>query len=214
MALSGALGGAILILSPLLFVHRGFHGIADRWQELVLLAIYAGFGGAASSAGANALTGAIEVKKQRLFFWGVLIFFLLYVSCSALCPKIHFGDFNAGWWRTVGLLVVCAGLSVQLWAVISLGRFHSVFVTIQSEHKLVRTGPYKWLRHPSYLGALIAMTGIPIVFGSWFPLLALPGAFVILRWRMEDEEKMLSEYFGNEFQQYKHETRRIIPFLY
>lgn len=212
--LAGSVLSAAIAVGPVLLIHKSLNHLGDQWQEIAFYVLCTIGGGISGVFGFNLRTGANEVKRQRWMVWGTAAFFFLYLACCALCRKIHFGDLESHWWRAAGLLVFAIGYSIRIWAIAALGAFHSGFVTIQPEHTIVRAGPYRWLRHPSYLGGFIALTGIPLIFGSWFPLLALPGAFVTLRWRIEDEERLLSEQFGEQFERYKADTWRLVPRFY
>lgn len=214
LSLAGALTGLILTVAPVLLMRRGLSHFWDHWQEIALYASCLAGGAIAGATGFNLTAGDVEVKRQRAMVWGSCVVYVLYIACAVLCRRIHFGALDTWWWRLSGLLLFWLGSGIRLWAVATLGRFHSGFVTIQPEHTLIRSGLYKWLRHPSYLGALIALAGIPMIFASWFPLLAMPGFIVCIRWRINDEEKMLAEQFPEEFETYKRETWRMIPHVY
>lgn len=214
LASSGAASGFILSLAPVLLIRKNVHLLAANWQELAFYLLVTAAGASGGAAGFNLRAGAVEIKSQRAIVWLTVIFYVLYVACATLCPKIHFGDLNLPWWRTMGLIITSLGAMIRVWAIATLGTLHSGFVTIQEKHSLIRTGLYKHLRHPSYLGGLIFLAGVPMVFGSWFPLLALPGAYILVRWRIEDEERLLAEQFGAEFDEYKSQTWRLIPHVY
>jgi protein-S-isoprenylcysteine O-methyltransferase Ste14 len=213
-SLAGLALSCAIAVAPVLLIHKSFNHLGDHWQEIAFYALCTIGGGISGACGFNLRGGANEVKQQRWMVWGTAAFFFLYIACCALCRKIHFGDLDGEWWRIAGLFLFISGYAVRIWAIAALGKFHSGFVTIQPEHEIVRIGPYKWLRHPSYLGGFIALAGIPFIFGCWFPLLALPGAFVALQWRIDDEERLLSQQFGEQFDQYKADTWRLIPRIY
>jgi protein-S-isoprenylcysteine O-methyltransferase Ste14 len=89
--------------------------------------------------------------------------------------------------------------------------FSSATVEIADDQKVVSTGPYAWVRHPMYAGALIMLLGMPLALGSWWGvavLLAMLPAFV---WRLFDEERFLTENL-NGYAEYKQKVRfRLIP---
>jgi protein-S-isoprenylcysteine O-methyltransferase Ste14 len=62
------------------------------------------------------------------------------------------------------------GLALRLWAVLSLGRFFKVTVSIQEGHRVIRSGPYRLVRHPSYSGLLIALLGLGLALETWLGL--------------------------------------------
>ncbi len=109
-----------------------------------------------------------------------------------------------------GLLV--AGIALRQWAIRVLGRHFRRRVTIQAGHEVIRTGPYRVLRHPAYAGGLLAVVGIGVVFGSW-PALALCilpiGAALVHRIRVE--EAALEGALWDAYREYEGSTSRLIP---
>ena len=108
--------------------------------------------------------------------------------------------------------MLIAGAGFRLWAMLELGRFFTVTVTIQENHRLVDTGPYRVLRHPSYTGLLVALVGLGIALDNWLSLLALsalPLVGVLLRIRAE--EAALSNALGERYARYAARTDRLIP---
>ena len=89
--------------------------------------------------------------------------------------------------------------------------FSSATVEIADDQKVVSTGPYAWVRHPMYAGAVLMLLGMPVALGSWWGvavLLAMLPAFV---WRMFDEEKLLTENLPG-YAEYRQRVRfRLIP---
>ncbi len=117
---------------------------------------------------------------------------------------------NAGL-RIWGVAVLAAGGTIMFSSVMDLGRQYSPEVTIQEEHQLVTTGWYRHLRHPRYLGLILMLLGFALVFRSWPGLIATALGAGALVWRIFDEEKMLRQEFGREWDSYCEHTRRLIP---
>jgi protein-S-isoprenylcysteine O-methyltransferase Ste14 len=116
--------------------------------------------------------------------------------------------------RYLGLALFLGGGAVQLVAMHTLGRQYSVHVTIKNHHRLVQGGIYALIRHPIYLGLMLNILGVAMVFRSrLLPLLVvLLAAFVGSRIRQE--ERLLLEAFGAEFDSYRERTKRVLPHLY
>ncbi|MFQ5723225.1 MAG: methyltransferase family protein [Terriglobia bacterium] len=116
--------------------------------------------------------------------------------------------------RYVGLALYAGGTVLAFAALRALGKQYSGYVTLQEDHRLVQTGIYGVIRHPIYLRALLVFVGLPLVFRSWLlvPLFLLGSVFVALRIRQE--EKLLAEHFGAEFEAYRRRTWRLLPYLY
>jgi len=139
----------------------------------------------------------------------VLLVFLPFADRRSL---VTFADGEA--LRLFGLVLCAVGGTIRLAGLWSLGRQFSGHVTLQHNHQLVQTGVYRHLRHPMYLGFAIATAGLVLVFRSWlvFPVLIWNLIFLLLRIRQE--ERLLSEHFGSEFESYRRRTWRLLPFVY
>ena len=116
---------------------------------------------------------------------------------------------------SVAFVVMIIGLALRTWAIYTLGNYFTMHLSIQKEHKIIRSGPYKYFRHPSYVGAFLTYVGAPILLHSWFSLIA---AAIILpiAWlrRIYYEEKLLIEEFGEEYKSYCKLVKRAIPGLW
>jgi protein-S-isoprenylcysteine O-methyltransferase Ste14 len=110
----------------------------------------------------------------------------------------------------IGLLV--GGLALRWYAILTLGRLFTVDVAIRSDHTLVETGPYRYVRHPSYTGMLVAFLGVGVYFGNWLSIAALivPIGLAVMR-RIRVEEAALSRAFGAAYSDYCARTSRLIP---
>ncbi len=114
-----------------------------------------------------------------------------------------------------GLGALILGIAIRWWAILTLGKFFTGKVTIQSDHQLVRTGVYKYVRHPAYTGALLAHLGLGLSFVNWFTLGLSVIPFVIAVWyRMRVEDEALQKAFGVAYLDYSKQAKRLIPKLY
>jgi len=117
--------------------------------------------------------------------------------------------------RIVGLIVFVAGLALRWYAIIYLGRFFTVDVAIAADHRLIDTGPYRYVRHPSYTGALAAFIGLGLCLANWLSLACaiIPTSGVFL-WRIQVEEAALQNGLGDTYREYMRHTRRLVPGIY
>jgi protein-S-isoprenylcysteine O-methyltransferase Ste14 len=114
--------------------------------------------------------------------------------------------------RAAVLVVGVVGIALRLWAITSLGRFFRGTVHIQSDHEVVRSGPYHWVRHPSYSGALLAAFAFEVLLGNVLAWLVAAACCVAASaYRIRVEERMLSESLGTAYTTYAADTRRLIP---
>jgi protein-S-isoprenylcysteine O-methyltransferase Ste14 len=116
---------------------------------------------------------------------------------------------------TAGLALIVAGLVLRWIAILSLGRQFTVDVAITQGHRLVHTGIYKVLRHPSYTGSLISFFGLGLTFSNYLSMMVIfiPICAAFL-YRIHVEEKTLIAAFGDEYRAYSASTKRLIPWIY
>jgi len=118
-------------------------------------------------------------------------------------------------WVLTGLVLLIGGLALRWIAILTLRGAFTVDVAIAHGQRLVRHGPYRWLRHPAYTGNLLAFLGMALVFVDWIAALTLwvPVAAAFL-YRVAVEERALRAAFGEEYAEYTRRTRRLVPFVY
>jgi protein-S-isoprenylcysteine O-methyltransferase len=116
--------------------------------------------------------------------------------------------------RRLGVALFAAGLAIRWYAIVHLGRFFTVNVAIAANHRLVDTGPYRIVRHPSYTGALMAFLGLALCLANWASLAALVPIFLVFRWRVHVEETALIDALGEPYRNYMKRTKRLIPGVY
>ncbi len=116
--------------------------------------------------------------------------------------------------RYAGLGLFAFGFSGMHWAEAFLDKQFSVEVAIQPDHQLVTSGPYRYLRHPRYLGIVLFTAGIALIFRSWLALILVAVLTLVLVFRIRDEEVMMHQAFGPEWETYAGRTWRLIPFVH
>lgn len=113
------------------------------------------------------------------------------------------------------LLFFVPGLALRWWAIVVLGRFFTVDVTIEKDHEVVEAGPYQWVRHPSYTGVLLAFFGLALSLHNLLSIfLIMVPITVALLHRMNVEEQALLRALGERYASYMARTKRLLPFLY
>lgn len=116
--------------------------------------------------------------------------------------------------RIIGLILTFIGFIFMNWSTIVLGKQFSVDITIQENHKLITIGPYKYIRHPRYLGTIVFFFGISMIFLSWISLIIVFLLILVLLWRIGDEEKLMHQEFKTEWENYKKRTFSLLPYIY
>ncbi len=114
-----------------------------------------------------------------------------------------------------GIAVMLGGVTLRWYSVRTLGRFFSRSVAIQKGHEVVTTGPYRFIRHPSYTGTLLTLIGIGLVTDNWLSLLLITaGGFAAYTYRISREERTLVRALGGSYRDYMARTKRFIPFIF
>ena len=159
-------------------------------------------------------TGTKQDQSTLLTVWvGIMVSVVAGVYVAAYWPvaALPLGQMFA----VAGVFLFVLGLSLRWWAIITLGRFFTVDVTIEKDHELVERGPFRVVRHPSYTGVLLAFVGFALTLRNWAALLVilLPIVAVFIR-RMNVEEEALSRALGSRYVDYMKRTKRLVPGVY
>ena len=167
------------------------------------------------------LVSALKRKKtKRRETWAQrLIYTLPLVAAAELLvrPEALYGWLGAHFVRanpTVewsGVLLTAAGVAIAFWARWHLGANWSGVVTLKEGHELIRTGPYRNIRHPIYTGILLALFGTVVATGEVRGLLAVAIAWLSFYWKARREESFLSLEFGEKFAAHAKQTGMFLP---
>lgn len=111
----------------------------------------------------------------------------------------------------IGTALVAAGLGFAVAARAALGRNWSGTVTLKQGHELIRTGPYRLVRHPIYTGLLLAFAGTALARGDVGGLVALTLVTVSFLFKLRVEERFMAEQFPREYPGYKARTPALVP---
>jgi protein-S-isoprenylcysteine O-methyltransferase Ste14 len=114
----------------------------------------------------------------------------------------------------VGFVFLLTGLGVRVQATRTLGGYFSPDVRILPEHKLITVGIYKYVRHPIYLGTLLAFFSVPLLFHSLYGFCVMILKIPFTTYRIKIEEQALLEKFGDEYRDYMKTSKRLIPYVY
>jgi len=117
-----------------------------------------------------------------------------------------------GWPVVAGLALIVAGIGLRAWSIVTLGRFFQYQIKVQPGHQVVTSGPYRFVRHPSYTGIAMVLAGIALASGDVWSLLAvavLGGAGLTVRIRAE--ERQLNQALGAEYERFAAARKRLVP---
>lgn len=116
--------------------------------------------------------------------------------------------------RILGIIFVVLGFVLMNWSAYILGKQFSTDVTIQKDHDLITTGPYKRIRHPRYLGIIIFFLWVAWVFNALISILIIIILSGFLIWRVYDEEKIMKKEFKNKREAYTKKSWKLVPFIW
>jgi len=128
-------------------------------------------------------------------------------------PYGHLAGGKELYWSGFGLFVF--GLALRWYSIAYLGRFFTVHVAVVSDQTVVDTGPYRFIRHPSYTGSLTAFLGLGLCLANAFAIavIVIPITAVFLH-RIHIEELALQSGLGDAYKNYMRRTKRLVPFIY
>jgi len=118
-------------------------------------------------------------------------------------------------YTVISACLILAGIAIRWWAILTLGRFFSVDIALQKEHRIIQEGPYRRIRHPAYSGLLIIFLGMGIAFHNWFSLILIVAPITALfLYRIKIEEAALGEELGTAYLEYRRSTKKLLPGIF
>jgi len=154
-------------------------------------------------------------KHDRGSFFVIVATSLVGVgSAFVLAQDVRSAGIGVGRWPifVVGLVLVLLGIALRQWSVLTLGTFFTVQVQVRSDQSVVDTGPYRWVRHPSYTAIVTSFVGIGVALENWLSLVVLvvvPSIGLVIRIRVE--ERALLEALGEPYREFSATRARLIP---
>jgi protein-S-isoprenylcysteine O-methyltransferase Ste14 len=210
----------LLTMAALLFIPAL---TLDYWQAWTFLAVYFGWSLAITlylmrrdpTLLQRRMSGGPTAEKEPTQRIIMLLTSLGFIGLLIL-PAL---DHRLAWSRMppyvalAGDVLVALGFLAILF-VFKENTFSSATIELTPNQKVISTGPYAFVRHPMYAGALVMLLGIPIALGSWWGLLVIVAMMPALIWRLFDEEKFLARSLPG-YAEYQHEVRyRLIPLVW
>ena len=146
---------------------------------------------------------------------GVIVLFTSSGVLLWIHPPLKLSPTLSAILNVTGLAVFLTGLSLALWARWALGAMYGVSTSssapLQKKHRLVRRGPYVFIRHPMYLGYWLVILGVLLTYRTWTPLVLLAMTVPSFYRRAQREEDSLDETFGAEWQAYAASVPMFLP---
>lgn len=155
--------------------------------------------------------------RDRGSFFFLIAMIWLGIGLEFVCV-FRFPQAAIPWMRTqvffLGIALMWVGIAFRYYAMRVLGRYFTFQVDVHSGQTVIESGPYRYVRHPSYSGALITVTGFGLSLGNWAGLLALTACVGIgYAYRIRVEEAALVAALGQPYKEYMRRTQRLVPFV-
>lgn len=162
---------------------------------------------------ANSGSASVKDKGSLRMMWRIILISLsVALLAKRFLPTAICGSSHC---ENVALALLCLGMAIRWGSIIYLGRYFTVNVAITEGHRLVVTGPYRYVRHPSYTGLLITFLGVGIHTNNWVGLFALTvPVFSAISRRIAVEESVMLDEFASAYTDYQRRTKKLIPLLY
>ena len=159
------------------------------------------------------VTSKRDQISKRVMVFSVLLCFSIPIFDYAYVtrPQIEFAQVTT----VLGFILISIGILMKYWCMYCLKEFFVEDIQVQKNHKIIQQGPYRFLRHPSYLGAWLRLFGISIFMQCkmgvmWIIFIVIP----IYAYRIFLEELMLSQSFGAEYKEYQKNTWKVLPYIF
>lgn len=147
--------------------------------------------------------------ERRLFFPPPLYFltaFLVGWLLHALTDD-RLGGRPATIW--IGAVLLAAGVSLDVWATLTFKRARTTFIPYRRASSLVSSGPFRFSRNPMYVGMALNVVGGALLIDSWWPLVLLVPAIVLVTVLViKPEERIMADVFGDGYAEYRARVRR------
>jgi protein-S-isoprenylcysteine O-methyltransferase len=158
--------------------------------------------------------GKPAATEARRTITALAIAVALAMNAPGLAPMLDVRH-NFAFFFWSGIAVAWWGLLFRIWAVRTLGRYFSTQLVVQPGHELITSGPYQTLRHPSYTGGLMILSGLGVSLGNGLSLAILLGTgLVVYGLRIRREERMLAQALGARYEAFRKHTWAVIPFVW
>jgi len=152
--------------------------------------------------------GSIRVLLGGMWIALMLGFFLSFVKAGSFPRGAQLPVF------VIGVALMILGSLLRRWCFRTLGQYFTGDVKARADQPVIRTGPYRFVRHPSYTAGIMMFTGIGLALGSWFSFLLITIASIATYWyRVTIEERALLGTIGEQYASFMKERKRFIPYI-
>jgi len=154
-----------------------------------------------------------ESDRNSTYLIGLTFFVILILSIILNLLKI--GTFRNKWLALSGLIIMGVGLIIRIYSMLTLNKFYTRTLILTDAHELVKTGLYRYIRHPGYFGTILIWCACGLAMQNKIIFVAaIILTSIAYYYRIENEEKMMTEKFGQGYLEYKKHSWRLLPFLW
>jgi len=155
-----------------------------------------------------------EDPSDRIPSLARLLFFVGLIVSAYDNAILQQGKLDLWGVRILGVALFIAVVCLYFVSRFTLGRFFSEAIRIKPEHRLITSGPYRFIRHPIYLGEILYFISIPVIFGSIYGFIVMLVLVPMLIFRIGVEERALVSKFGREYREYTQRIKKLIHCIY
>jgi protein-S-isoprenylcysteine O-methyltransferase Ste14 len=161
----------------------------------------------------NALKSPTVQKRTSSLLW--IIGIVAFAAGVKFVPYSFWRlfTFDTPWLRVIGIVCLLISTAFTLWARQVLGKMWSSSAVARTGHKLRTDGPYRITRHPIYTGILGMFFGTMLMNGLGFSIFIFLLGIIIFEVKLRQEERLLTEIFGEQYRQYRQRVPQLIPGL-
>jgi len=185
-----------------------WQAVTDAWIVFVVFWVF------------SALRRKRTAKREDLPGRSVHILFMVVAYSLLFKRSLYLGPLSGRYLppdqriEIAGVLMVWLGVAVAIWARVHIGQYWSGLITLKEDHKLIRSGPYAYVRHPIYTGLLLATFGTALVQGKWQGLLGAAIILIAHIRKARKEEALMTSQFGERYREYRRHSGFLIPRLH
>lgn len=171
---------------------------------------------------------ATESRRRRLapsdaariarMFPSLGLAILIGLAARLICGFLKIGPIRGEYRDAIvwlGFVMIFAGWGLRVWSQRTLGKYFTGEVAVQTDHQIIQTGPYKFVRHPAYTGGVLSAIGFGLILSTWLGALIsgimLVWAYIV---RVPREEALLAQQMGQPYRNYMARTKRFVPFVF
>jgi protein-S-isoprenylcysteine O-methyltransferase Ste14 len=153
-------------------------------------------------------------KSSFRILWFVIVVSVTTGVLLGLRKSGFIGGFGP-WISIAGIVFIIIGMVIRWIAVFTLKKYFTVDIAVQKGQQICTDGIYKYIRHPSYLGSILSFIGLGLSFSNWISVMVIIFPIgIAFYYRINVEEKALSDAFKSEYDSYRARSKMLIPFIF